>query len=385
MKPLNPIVAACPPSGIRRFFDIAASMEGIISLGVGEPDFVTPWHTREAGIYALEHGYTTYTSNAGLLELRQAVCDDLVDRYAVSYSPDRECLITAGVSQGLDLAMRVLLEPGDEVLIPEPCYVAYAPCVTFAGGTPVFVPTDGRDGFRIDASQVAEAVTDRTKVILLSSPANPTGAVQRRETLADLVDLAVRRDLYVVSDEIYGRLSYDGPHTCVPSLPRARERTILLGGFSKAYAMTGWRVGYFCAPADIVDLAGRIHQYTMLCAPHISQIAALEGLRRGEPEVLEMVADYDRRRRLFVKGLNEIGLPCHEPGGAFYAFPSVAGTGLDAETFAERLLMTERVAVVPGHVFGSSGEGYIRCSYATALSLLDEALERMARFLRTTS
>ncbi len=383
MKPLNSIVAGCPPSGIRRFFDIASSMGDVISLGVGEPDFVTPWHIREAGMYALEHGYTTYTSNAGISELREAICADLDRRHAVSYRPDTECLITSGVSEGLDLAMRVLLEPGDEVLIPEPCYVAYGPCVSFAGGTPVSVPTSGRDGFRVHASSVAAAVTDRTKAILLASPANPTGAVQRREDLAALVELAVRRDLYLVSDEIYERLSYGMPHTCMPALAGARERTVLLGGFSKAYAMTGWRVGYLCAPTPVVELAGRIHQYTMLCAPHVSQMAAMEALRNGEDEVLEMVADYDRRRRLFVKGLNEIGLSCEEPGGAFYAFPSVAGTGLDSETFAERLLLTERVAVVPGHVFGSSGEGHIRCSYATALPLLEEALERMARFLRT--
>ena len=385
MKPLNSVIAACPPSGIRRFFDIAASMDDVISLGVGEPDFVTPWRIREAGIFALENGFTTYTSNAGLLELREAICADLDSRYAVSYHPARECLITAGVSEGLDLALRVLLEPGDEVLIPEPCYVAYAPCVTFAGGTPVTVPTDGADGFRLHVDRIAAAVTPRTKAVLISSPANPTGAVQLREDLAALVELAVQHDLYLISDEIYERLSYLSPHTCLAGLPGARDRTVLLGGFSKAHAMTGWRVGYLCAPPAISELAGRIHQYTMLCAAHVSQMAALEALRAGESDVAEMVADYDRRRRLFVKGLCEIGLECPEPGGAFYAFPSIANTGLDAQEFAEQLLQSERVAVVPGDVFGPSGEGHIRCCYATALPLLEEALERMERFLRKIS
>jgi aminotransferase len=379
VKPLNPIVAACPPSGIRRFFDIAATLDNVISLGVGEPDYVTPWHVREAGIYALEQGYTTYTSNAGLLELREAIVEDLSRRYAVSFDPAAECLITSGVSQGLDLAMRTLLAPGDEVIIPEPCYVAYGPCVTFAGGTPVYVPSDER--FHILIDEIERAITPRTKAILVSSPSNPTGAIQPREVLEALVALAVRHDLYLVSDEIYERLSYDAPHTCVASLDGARDRTVLLGGFSKAHAMTGWRVGYICAPAPILELAGRIHQYTMLCAPHVSQAAALEGLRSGEPRVAEMVAGYDRRRRLFAKGLNDIGLTCDEPQGAFYAFPSIRSTGLNSETFAERLLEAERVAVVPGSVFGPSGEGHIRCSYATALPLLDEALERMSRFV----
>jgi aminotransferase len=385
VKPLNPVIAACPPSGIRRFFDIAASMDDVISLGVGEPDFVTPWRIREAGIFALENGFTTYTSNAGLLELREAICADLDARYAVSYHPAKECLITAGVSEGLDLALRVLLEPGDEVLIPEPCYVAYAPCVTFAGGTPVTVPTDGIDGFRLHVDRIAAAVTPRTKAVLISSPANPTGAVQLREDLAALVELAVQHDLYLISDEIYERLSYLSPHTCLAGLPGARDRTVLLGGFSKAHAMTGWRVGYLCAPPAISELAGRIHQYTMLCAAHVSQMAALEALRAGESDVAAMVADYDRRRRLFVKGLCEIGLECPEPGGAFYAFPSIANTGLDSQEFAEQLLQSERVAVVPGDVFGPSGQGYIRCCYATALPLLEEALERMERFLRKIS
>ncbi|HEY1966370.1 MAG TPA: aminotransferase class I/II-fold pyridoxal phosphate-dependent enzyme [Pseudonocardia sp.] len=381
MKPLNSVVSACPPSGIRRFFDIAAQRADVISLGVGEPDFVTPWRIREAGIYALERGATTYTSNAGLPKLRELICAELAARYQALFDPETECVITSGVSEGLDLTLRVLLEPGEEVIVPEPCYVAYQPCVSFAGGIPVPVPTSARDGFRLPADAIESAVTGRTKAILIGSPANPTGAVQSREDLAAVVAIAERHDLYLISDEIYDRLTYLGAHTCLSSLPGARERTVLLGGFSKAQAMTGWRVGYLCAPRPVAELALRMHQYTMLCAPHISQLAAVEALTAGADDVAEMVADYDRRRRVFVKGLREIGLDCPEPGGAFYAFPSIRSSGLDSETFAERLLHTKGVAVVPGNVFGAPGEGHIRCSYATALPLLEEALERMASFL----
>jgi aminotransferase len=383
VRPLNSVIAACPPSGIRRFFDIAAEMEDVISLGVGEPDFVTPWRVREAGIYALEHGYTTYTSNAGLPRLRQLICDNLGARYGADYSWSDECLITTGVSEGLDLALRVLLNPGDEVIVPEPCYVAYEPCVAFAGGTAVRVPTRWEDGFAIDADVVAAAITPRTKAILIGSPANPTGAVQPRAALEALVRLAEQHDLYLISDEIYDRLTYDGVHTCLGTLPGARERTVLLGGFSKAQAMTGWRVGWICAPAPVAELCVRVHQYTMLCAPHVSQIAAVEALEHADDDVEAMVADYDRRRRVFVKGLREIGLDCPEPGGAFYAFPSIRSSGLDSETFAEKLLHAESVAVVPGGVFGPSGEGHVRCSYATALPQLEEALVRIDRFLRS--
>ncbi|GAA5166520.1 aminotransferase [Pseudonocardia eucalypti] len=381
MKPLNSVISACPPSGIRRFFDIAAQRADVISLGVGEPDFVTPWRVREAGIYALEHGATTYTSNAGLPRLRELICTELDTRYGARFDHETECVITAGVSEGLDLTLRVLLEPGEEVIVPEPCYVAYQPCVSFAGGTPVPVATHAEDGFRLRVEDLEAAVTERTKAILIGSPANPTGAVQTREDLTALVALAERRDLYLISDEIYDRLTYTGTHTCLSSLPGARERTVLLGGFSKAHAMTGWRVGYLCAPRPIAELCLRMHQYTMLCAPHVSQLAAVEAFA-ADDDVAEMVADYDRRRRVFVKGLREIGLDCPEPGGAFYAFPSIRSSGLDSETFAERLLHSHGVAVVPGNVFGAPGEGHVRCSYATALPLLEEALERMARFLR---
>ncbi|MGQ0575249.1 MAG: aminotransferase class I/II-fold pyridoxal phosphate-dependent enzyme [Pseudonocardia sp.] len=385
MKPLNSVIAACPPSGIRRFFDIAAEMDDVISLGVGEPDFVTPWRIREAGIYALEHGYTTYTSNHGLLRLRELICADLGSRYAARYDPRTECLITTGVSEGLDLALRVLLEPGDEVIVPEPCYVAYQPNVTFAGGVPVPVPTRWEDDFAVDPAVVEAAITPRTKAILVGSPANPTGAVQPRAALEALVALAERHDLYLVSDEIYDRLTYTGGHICMAALPGARERTVLLGGFSKAYAMTGWRVGWICAPQVIADLCVRVHQYTMLCAPHVSQLAAVEAMSGDGRDVDEMVADYDRRRRVFVKGLRELGLDCPEPGGAFYAFPSIRRSGLDSETFAERLLHEQKVAVVPGNVFGPSGEGHVRCSYATALPLLEESLDRIGRLLKSLS
>jgi aminotransferase len=382
VRPLNSVIAGCPPSGIRRFFDIAAEMDDVISLGVGEPDFVTPWRVREAGIYALEHGYTTYTSNAGLPRLRELICADLAVRYSARYSWQDECLITTGVSEGLDLALRVLLNPGDEVIVPEPCYVAYEPCVAFAGGTPVRVPTSWENDFAVDPDVVAAAVTPRTKAVLIGSPANPTGAVQPPAALHGLVRLAEQHDLYLISDEIYNRLTYTGGHTCLATLPGASERTVLLGGFSKAHAMTGWRVGWICAPAAVTELCVRVHQYTMLCAPHVSQLAAVEALAAPDHDVDAMVADYDRRRRVFVKGLREIGLDCPEPGGAFYAFPSIRSSGLDSETFAERLLHAEHVAVVPGSVFGPSGEGHVRCSYATALPLLEEALVRIDRFLR---
>jgi aminotransferase len=381
-KPLNHVISNCPPSGIRRFFDIAQQMENVISLGVGEPDFVTPWRIREAGIWALENGHTTYTSNSGLLALRERICKMLAARYGADYDPVSECLITVGVSEGLDLSLRVLLNPGDEVIVPEPCYVSYIPGIEFAGGVAVQVKTDSCDGFRLHAHRIAEAITPRTKAILLASPANPTGATQSRRDLAELVELAQAHDFYLISDEIYDRLTYVGEHTCLGTLPGARERTIVLNGFSKAYAMTGWRIGYACAPEPIAALMTRVHQYTMLCAPNVSQHAAIEAIDGAENDVCEMVEDYDRRRRFFTAGLNQIGLDCFEPRGAFYAFPSIRRSGLSSEEFAERLLMEERVAVVPGGAFGPSGEGHIRCSYATSLAQLEQALERMGRFMQ---
>ncbi len=380
-KPLNSVISHCPPSGIRRFFDIAQTMENVISLGVGEPDYTTPLRVREAAIRALERGVTNYTGNAGLLGLRERICKNLSERYHAHYDPETECVVTVGVSEGLDLAFRVLLNPGDEVLIPDPGYVSYRPCVEFAGGRAVPVITSASDGFRLHAEAVEAALTPRTKALLLGSPANPTGATQSRADLERIVELANRHDLYLVSDEIYDRLTYLGEHTCLGSLPGARERTIVLNGFSKAYAMTGWRIGYTCAPEPISALILRMHQYTMLCAPHLAQVAAIEALDHAESEVRAMIEDYARRRRFFVDGLNAIGLECGEPQGAFYAFPSIRSTGLTSEEFAERLLMEERVAVVPGDAFGESGRGHIRCSYATALSSLQIALERIGRFV----
>lgn len=383
MKPLSQTVTSVPASGIRRFFDLVAEMDDVISLGVGEPDFVTPWRVREAAIYSLEQGRTTYTSNYGLLELRQEIAKMHRERAGASYDPAREILITVGVSEALDTAFRALLNPGDEVIVPEPSYVSYIPCIAFAGGCPVTVACRAEDGFRVDPEAIRARITPRTKAIMLSFPCNPTGAVMDRAGLQKIVDLAVEHDLYLVSDEIYERLSYDAPHVSVASLPGARERTVLLNGFSKAYAMTGWRIGYACAPAPIVEVMMKIHQYTMLCAPITAQLGAIEALKHGDADAAAMTEDYDNRRRLFVGGLNEIGLDCPLPGGAFYAFPSIRRSGMTAERFAERLLREQRVLVVPGDVFGPSGAGHVRCCYATATNKLVEALHRMERFLQT--
>jgi aminotransferase len=374
-------VAELPPSGIRRFFDLLATLDDVISLGVGEPDFVTPWHIREAAIHSLERGYTMYTSNQGVVELRRAIARHLEGLYGVSYDPASEILVTVGVSEGLDLALRALIDPGDEVLIPEPSYVSYGPCTQLAGGTPVYVPARLADDFRVDPDELAKRVTPRTRAILIGYPNNPTGAVMPRGELEKIARIAEQHDLIVLSDEIYDRLVYGVEHTCFAALPGARERTVLLGGFSKAYAMTGWRIGYLAAPADLVGGMVKIHQYAALCAPISSQKAAIEALERGEEDVRAMVEEYDGRRRLIVHGLNELGLRTFEPRGAFYAFPEVRSTGLDAEQFAERLLMEEHVAVVPGTAFGPSGEGHVRCCYATSTAGIAEALERMGRFV----
>lgn len=379
---VNPVVRNLPPSGIRKFFDLVAGTKGVISLGVGEPDFVTPWHIREACIYSLEKGYTMYTSNWGLLELREAVAADLARTYNVNYNPQNEILITVGVSEALDLAMRVLLQPGDEVLIPEPSYVSYAPCTTLAGGVPVFMPTGLENGFRISAEQVQASITPRTKVLLLCYPNNPTGAVMDREELAKIAEVAVANDLMVISDEIYDRLTYTGRHTCMSSLPGMRDRTVLLNGFSKAYAMTGWRVGYAAGHSEIIGAMTKIHQYSMLCTSITAQMAALEALKNGQPGMRRMVEHYNRRRHLVVQSFKDMGLPCFEPGGAFYAFPQVTGTGLTSEEFAEELLKQEQVALVPGNAFGGSGEGFVRVSYAASIDDLSEAFRRMTRFVR---
>lgn len=381
LPPLSRIASSLPFSGIRRFFDIAAQMQDVVSLGVGEPDFVTPWAVREAAIYSLERGQTTYTSNYGLLELRKLIGRLLGERYGVSYGPDDEILVTVGVSEGLDLAMRVLLDPGDEVIVAEPCYVSYKPCIYLAGGVPVAVKTTAEERFYLTVEKLEAAVTPRTKALLIGYPSNPTGASMPSDRLKEIVDFAVRHNLFIISDEIYDRLTYDGQHTCVASLPGARERTILLNGFSKGYAMTGWRLGYACAPREILSNMMKLHSYVMLCAPITSQKAALEALKSCEAAVVDMVKQYGQRRNLIVNGLNEMGLTCHMPEGAFYAFPSVAATGMNGEEFAERLLYEEQVAVVPGSAFGSGGEMHIRCSYASSHERIEQALQRMRKFV----
>ena len=370
------------PSGIRKFFDLLASMEGVISLGVGEPDFATPWHIREAAIYSLEKGQTMYTSNSGMPELRQELSRYLKDNYNLSYNPDTELLITVGVSEALDLATRAILDPGDEVIMPDPHYVSYDACVILAGGTPIMVPTSEENNFELNAADIEARVTNKTKAILIGYPSNPTGAVMSKEKLLRLAEVARRHQLLVISDEIYGRLVYGVKHTCFATLPEMKENTILLGGFSKAYAMTGWRIGYAAASKEIIAAMTKIHQYTIMCAPTMAQVAAIEALKSGESSVLEMVEDYNRRRLVMVKGLNDIGLRCFEPRGAFYAFPSIKVTGMTSEKFAEKLLMEEKVAVVPGPAFGQCGEGYIRCCYATSLAEIEEALLRMGRFVK---
>ncbi|HET91378.1 MAG TPA: aminotransferase class I/II-fold pyridoxal phosphate-dependent enzyme [Chloroflexi bacterium] len=375
-------IAAVPPSGIRRFFDIAATMEDVVSLGIGEPDFATPEPIVRAGVEALQKGETHYSSNSGLMALRRAIAEHLDRRYGQTYNPASEVLVTVGVSEALYLAFAATLDPGDEVIIPEPCFVAYAPEVIFAGGTPVMIPTRVEDNFQVTAAEIQAAISPRTKALLVGYPNNPTGAVMSRERLNEIAAVVKQHNLLVISDEIYDRLVYGVDHVCFPSLPGMYGRTILLQGFSKAYAMTGWRIGYIAAPAEIMEMMRRVHQYTIMCAPTVSQYAALAALREGEPYVQEMAAEYDRRRRLIVDGLNEIGLKCFEPQGAFYAFPSVEITGMDENEFAEKLLQEERVACVPGSAFGEAGRGYVRCSYATAYEKIEQALERLQRFVR---
>lgn len=381
-KVISERVNRLSPSGIRKFFDLLASMEGVISLGVGEPDYATPWHICEAAISSLEKGYTMYTSNSGMPELRQELSRYLKDSYDVIYDPNSELLITVGVSEALDLAMRAIINPGDEVIMSDPCYVAYEPSVILAGGEPVRVPTNQESGFGLDAAEIEARITGKTKAILIGYPANPTGAVMSRDKLLEIAEVAQRHQLMVVSDEIYSKLVYGVEHTCFASLPGMKEHTILLGGFSKAYAMTGWRVGYAAAPKEIIAAMTKIHQYTIMSAPTMAQVAAIEALRAGESSVSDMVEDYNRRRKVIVKGLCDIGLDCFEPKGAFYAFPSIKVTGMTSEEFSEKLLIEEKVAVVPGSAFGQCGEGYVRCCYATSLAELEEALTRMKRFVK---
>jgi aminotransferase len=378
---LSETVMNLKPSGIRRFFDLAASMEGVISLGVGEPDFVTSWSVREACILSLEQGYTSYTANAGLLELREEISRYLARNFQILYDPNSEIVVTVGASQALDLALRAIINPGDEVIVVEPSFVSYAPLVSLAGGVPVFVQTDGKQAFKLQPEQIEKAITSRTKAMILCSPNNPTGTVLNRRELEAISAIVQKYDLIVISDEIYAELAYDEPYTSFPSIPHMQERTILVNGFSKGFAMTGWRLGFIAAPKEFAQAILKIHQYAMMCAPTMAQYGAIEALKNGESDVEEMKKSYRRRRNYFVQSLNELGLSCHLPGGAFYAFPSIQSTGLTSEQFAERLLMEEKVAVVPGNVFGQSGEGYIRCSYASSMEQLQEAIRRMKRFL----
>ncbi len=374
-------VQALPASGIRKFFDLLSSMDGVISLGVGEPDFVTPLHIREAAIKSIEDGVTHYTSNYGLIELRQAIAHHIYKLYGVEYDPATEIIVTTGVSEAIQLAMLATIDRGDEVLSPDPGYVAYMPSIVLAGGVFVPVPTTAESGFKIRAQDLESRITARTKAIFFGFPANPTGAVMEREDLVAISQIAEKYNLFVISDEIYDRLVYGIDHTCVSSLPGMRDRTVLMGGFSKAYAMTGWRLAYTCARVDITEAMMRVHQYVMMSAPTAAQYAALEALHSGEEDVRGMVSEYDRRRRLMVRELNDMGLACVEPRGAFYCFPAVRSTGLSDEAFSEGLLTDERVAVVPGSAFGQFGVGHVRICYTAPLDVLEEALGRMRRFV----
>ena len=379
---LSARVRQVPASGIRKFFDILASMDDVISLGVGEPDFVTPPHILQAGVDSLAQGETHYTSNYGIIELREAVADYLNEQYGVDYDPKTEIIITSGVSEAVDIALRAVVDPGDEVIVPEPAYVSYRPCIAFAGGEPVGIESSAATSFRISAAQIADAITPRTKALLLGFPANPTGAMLPRHEWSQIADLARRHNLIMLSDEIYGRLTYTMKHTCVSALPGAWERTILMGGFSKSYAMTGWRIGYVAAPAPVLEYVMKVHQYVMMCAPIMSQRAALQAVLHGEPDIAEMRGEYEKRRALIVDGVNEIGLKCVPPDGAFYCFPSVRATGLSSQEFAERLLLEEHVACVAGDAFGPCGDGHVRMCYAVPAADIEAALERIGNFVR---
>lgn len=375
-------VQQIPPSGLRRFFDIAATDDEVISLSIGEPDFATPKHILEAAIDSMRNHGTRYTSNSGTIELRRAVAEHLENLYQLTYQPESEILITVGVSEALYLIATAIIDPGDEVIVPQPCFGAYISEVILSGGVVVPIATKVENGFQVTAAEIEAAITPKTKAILLGYPSNPTGAVLERETLEKIAQVAIEHDLLVISDEIYDQLVYGIEHVCVPSLPGMWERTILLGGFSKSYSMTGWRVGYAASHPDLLDAMRKVHQYTIMSAPTMAQAAALEALRSGADDVIEMREKYDRRRRFVVDSLNELGLTCFEPHGAFYAFPSIAVTGMTDEAFCQTLLAEEKVAVVPGHAFGAGGDGYVRLSYATAYDKLAEALNRMARFMQ---
>ena len=382
-RPLtSSVIERVKPSAIRKFFDILATMDEVISLGIGEPDFTTPDHINQAALESIRTGHTHYTSNYGLLALRERIVDNLERTYGVSYDPNDEVVVTVGASEGIDIAVRAIVEPGDGVLLPEPAYVSYAACITFAGADIQPVATHPERAFSLTAADVERAITPSSRAILLGFPNNPTGAVLERHEAQAIVDLAIKHDLLIISDEIYGRLVYGAEHVCIPSLRGARERTILVNGFSKAYAMTGWRLGYVCAPVEITQAMMKVHSYVVMSAPTAAQYAAIEALDKGEQDVQAMVAEYDRRRKLLVKGLNDMGLTCLEPRGAFYAFPSIAVTGMTSEDFSLKLLEEEQVAVIAGSGFGDHGEGHVRMCYATSYEQIEEALERMRRFVQ---
>lgn len=383
MKELNPEVLGIKPSGIRKFFDLVSEMKDAISLGVGEPDFETPWHIREEGIHSLEQGRTFYSSNAGLMELRNAISDKVREEHGISYHAKEEVMVTVGGSEAIDLAMRVILTPEDEVLIPEPCYVSYLPCAKMAYGVPVPIQLEEKDEFRLTPEKLEKAITEKTKLLVLPFPNNPTGGIMEERDLEAIVPIILKHNLYVLTDEIYSALSYKGKHHSIIEFPGMRERTVYINGFSKAYAMTGWRLGYACAEERILKQMLKLHQFAIMCAPTTSQYSAVEALRNGDADVRKMRDAYDERRRFLVYHLRKMGLDCFEPYGAFYVFPSIRKFGLSSEEFAEKLLKEEKVAVVPGNAFGASGEGFIRISYAYSLDNLKKAMERMERFIKS--
>ena len=382
-KLLSEKVKQIKPSGIRKFFDIAASMEGVISLGVGEPDFPTPAHIRDAGINSILEKGTTYTANVGLIELRRAISKYLESRFGVEYDPADQVLVTVGASEAVDLALRAVVNPGDEVLVPEPTYVSYAPSAILAGGVAVAVPTYEKDDFRLTADVIRELITPKTKAIVFCYPNNPTGAVMEKEDLRAIADVLREHDILVIADEIYAELVYGIEHTSMATLPGMYEKTLLINGFSKAFSMTGWRLGYACGPAPLMEAMKKIHQYVIMCAPTMSQWAAIEALENGMPAVREMVGEYDKRRQIIVQGFRDMGLSCFEPKGAFYCFPRISDLGMSSDEFCNRLLEAEKVAVVPGSAFGDSGEGYIRVSYAYSIDSIKQALVKIERFIQT--
>ncbi|MFU0825559.1 aminotransferase class I/II-fold pyridoxal phosphate-dependent enzyme [Clostridium sp.] len=376
-----PQVKNMPPSGIRKYFDMINEMSDVISLGVGEPDFVTPWNIREAGIYSLEKGHTHYSSNAGLIELREELSTYLSRKYDLKYDPNTQIIVTVGGSEGIDIALRALVGPGDEVIIPEPSFVAYKGCTTFTGATPVVINLRAEDDFKLTPELLEKAITPKTKVVIIPFPNNPTGAIMTREELKPIVDVLKDKDLIVISDEIYAELTYEGKHVSIASFPEMRDKTIVINGFSKAYAMTGWRMGYVCGHPVLIDAMKKIHQYAIMCSPTTGQYAAIEALRNSDKDVEKMVREYNRRRRVMVDGFRKIGLECFEPKGAFYLFPCIKSTGLTSDEFCERLLMEEKVLAVPGNAFGDCGEGFIRTCYASSMDNILEALKRIERFL----